>query len=43
MLKGAHPVPFPPDDALILDVEVLMTAGKRPTLACAVSPNAWFV
>ncbi|XP_045778777.1 DNA polymerase subunit gamma-1, mitochondrial [Maniola jurtina] len=35
-------VAYPPDDALILDVEVLMTAGKRPTLACAVSPDAWY-
>ncbi|XP_052744548.1 DNA polymerase subunit gamma-1, mitochondrial isoform X2 [Bicyclus anynana] len=35
-------VPWPPDDALILDVEVLMSAGKRPTLACAVSPEAWY-
>ncbi|XP_063384466.1 DNA polymerase subunit gamma-1, mitochondrial [Cydia fagiglandana] len=35
-------VPCPPDDALILDVEVLMSAGKRPTLACAVSPDAWY-
>ncbi|KAI8441128.1 hypothetical protein MSG28_009380 [Choristoneura fumiferana] len=36
------PVPCPPDDALIFDVEVLMSAGKRPTLACAVSPHAWY-
>ncbi|XP_072945255.1 DNA polymerase subunit gamma-1, mitochondrial [Epargyreus clarus] len=35
-------VPCPPDDALIFDVEVLMSAGKRPTLACAVSPDAWY-
>ncbi|XP_039747970.1 DNA polymerase subunit gamma-1, mitochondrial [Pararge aegeria] len=41
--KGKNqPVPCPPDDALILDVEVLMKAGKRPTLACAVSPDAWY-
>ncbi|XP_069362171.1 DNA polymerase subunit gamma-1, mitochondrial [Maniola hyperantus] len=39
---GAEAVAYPPDDALILDVEVLMTAGKRPTLACAVSPEAWY-
>ncbi|XP_048481376.1 DNA polymerase subunit gamma-1, mitochondrial [Plutella xylostella] len=37
-----QPVPCPTDDALIFDVEVLMSAGKRPTLACAVSPNAWY-
>ncbi|XP_022834813.1 DNA polymerase subunit gamma-1, mitochondrial [Spodoptera litura] len=35
-------VPCPPDDALIFDVEVLMSAGKRPTLACAVSTDAWY-
>lgn len=35
-------IPCPPDDALIFDVEVLMSAGKRPTLACAVSANAWY-
>ncbi|KAJ2945130.1 hypothetical protein O0L34_g9191 [Tuta absoluta] len=38
----AYPVPCPPDDALIFDVEVLMSAGKRPTLACAVSKHAWY-
>ncbi|KOB75993.1 putative DNA polymerase subunit gamma 1, mitochondrial [Operophtera brumata] len=35
------PVPYPPDDALVFDVEVLMSAGRRPTLACAASPEAW--
>ncbi|CAB3241455.1 unnamed protein product [Arctia plantaginis] len=40
--KKAEKVSCPPDDALIFDVEVLMSAGKRPTLACAVSPNAWY-
>ncbi|KAL0829591.1 hypothetical protein ABMA28_003101 [Loxostege sticticalis] len=38
----AYPVPCPPDDALVFDVEVLMSAGKRPTLACAVSSDAWY-
>ncbi|RVE46330.1 hypothetical protein evm_009049 [Chilo suppressalis] len=37
-----HEVPCPPDDALVFDVEVLMSAGKRPTLACAVSSEAWY-
>ncbi|KPJ19301.1 DNA polymerase subunit gamma-1, mitochondrial [Papilio machaon] len=37
-----EPVPYPLDDALIFDVEVLMSAGKRPTLACAVSSEAWY-
>ncbi|KAG6456278.1 hypothetical protein O3G_MSEX009640 [Manduca sexta] len=42
--EGNKPVkvPCPTDDALIFDVEVLMSAGKRPTLACAVSPEAWY-
>ncbi|XP_050672846.1 DNA polymerase subunit gamma-1, mitochondrial [Leptidea sinapis] len=39
---GPRSVPCPSDDALIFDVEVLMSAGKRPTLACAVSPTAWY-
>ncbi|KAM3966059.1 DNA polymerase gamma, catalytic subunit tam [Aphomia sociella] len=38
----AHPVPCPPDDALVFDVEVLMSAGSRPTLACAVSCDSWY-
>ncbi|XP_053616538.1 DNA polymerase subunit gamma-1, mitochondrial [Plodia interpunctella] len=38
----AEPVPCPSDDALVLDVEVLMSAGSMPTLACAVSPTAWY-
>ncbi|XP_013141106.1 PREDICTED: DNA polymerase subunit gamma-1, mitochondrial [Papilio polytes] len=37
-----EPVPYPPDDAVIFDVEVLMSAGKRPTLACAASSEAWY-
>ncbi|CAK1542741.1 unnamed protein product [Leptosia nina] len=40
--EGPVSIPCPPDDALIFDVEVLMSAGKRPTLACAVSPETWF-
>ncbi|XP_045453407.1 DNA polymerase subunit gamma-1, mitochondrial [Melitaea cinxia] len=40
--NGPQSVAYPPDNALILDVEVLMKAGKRPTLACAVSPDAWY-
>lgn len=35
-------VPCPSDDALIFDVEVLMSAGKRPVLACAASADAWY-
>lgn len=40
--KSQEQVPCPPDDALVFDVEVLMSAGKRPTLACAVSSDAWY-
>ncbi|XP_041969619.1 DNA polymerase subunit gamma-1, mitochondrial isoform X2 [Aricia agestis] len=40
--QGSTAVPCPEDDALLFDVEVLMSAGKCPTLACAVSPKAWY-
>ncbi|CAF4952646.1 unnamed protein product [Pieris macdunnoughi] len=40
--QGSQSVPCPQDDSLIFDVEVLMSAGKRPTLASAVSPEAWY-
>ncbi|GBP71222.1 DNA polymerase subunit gamma-1, mitochondrial [Eumeta japonica] len=40
--KPPERVPYPPDSALIFDVEVLMAAGKHPTLACALSPEAWY-
>ncbi|PSN43497.1 DNA polymerase subunit gamma-1 [Blattella germanica] len=35
-------VPFPEDDALVFDVEVCRSAGEMPTLATAVSANAWY-
>ncbi|KAH9638836.1 hypothetical protein HF086_012789 [Spodoptera exigua] len=40
--ESQESVACPPDNALIFDVEVLMSAGKRPTLACAVSTDAWY-
>ncbi|XP_052749870.1 DNA polymerase subunit gamma-1, mitochondrial isoform X2 [Galleria mellonella] len=38
----AVPVPCPLDDAMVFDVEVLMSSGNRPTLACAVSCDSWY-
>ncbi|XP_061450770.1 DNA polymerase subunit gamma-1 isoform X2 [Rhineura floridana] len=35
-------VDFPDERALVFDVEVCMEAGHCPTLAVAVSPNAWY-
>lgn len=36
------PVEYPEDDALILDVEVCVKEGETPTMATAVSKNAWY-
>nr|XP_006815395.1 PREDICTED: DNA polymerase subunit gamma-1-like [Saccoglossus kowalevskii] len=35
-------VAYPEDRALVFDVEVCMTEGKLPTMAVAVSQNAWY-
>lgn len=35
-------VPYPDEDALILDVEVCVRDSERPILATAVSPNYWY-
>ncbi|KRZ68086.1 DNA polymerase subunit gamma-1, partial [Trichinella papuae] len=42
--QGEHPiaVDYPDDDALILDVEVCVNAGKHPTIAVALSDTAWY-
>lgn len=41
-LGGGHTkVDFPEENALVFDVEVCMAEGHCPTLAVAVSPNAW--
>lgn len=41
-LGGEHTkVDFPEENALVFDVEVCMAEGHCPTLAVAVSPNAW--
>ncbi|XP_071477444.1 DNA polymerase subunit gamma-1-like [Diadema antillarum] len=36
------PVPFPDDPGIVFDVECCMVEGNFPTLAVAVSPNAWY-
>ncbi|KAK2834378.1 hypothetical protein Q7C36_015079 [Tachysurus vachellii] len=42
-LGGEHTkVDFPEENALVFDVEVCMAEGHCPTLAVAVSPNAWY-
>lgn len=40
-MRKCYAVSFPDEDALVFDVEVLMTAGSRPTMATAVSKTAW--
>lgn len=35
-------VPYPDEDALVLDVEVSVKVGEAPVLAVAVSANSWF-
>lgn len=35
-------VPYPPDDALLFDVEVCKVEGEMPTIATAVSKDAWY-
>ncbi|XP_073687573.1 DNA polymerase subunit gamma-1 [Garra rufa] len=35
-------VNFPDEKAIVFDVEVCMEEGQSPTLAVAVSPNAWY-
>lgn len=41
--NGEHiKVDFPEENALVFDVEVCMAEGHCPTLAVAVSPNAWY-
>ncbi|XP_050099772.1 DNA polymerase subunit gamma-1, mitochondrial [Anopheles aquasalis] len=35
-------IPFPPDEALIFDVEVCVRAGMAPIIATALGPNGWY-
>uniref|UniRef100_A0A2M4AC42 DNA polymerase subunit gamma-1 n=1 Tax=Anopheles triannulatus TaxID=58253 RepID=A0A2M4AC42_9DIPT len=35
-------VPFPPDEALIFDVEVCVRAGMGPIIATALGPSGWY-
>ncbi|XP_043466348.1 DNA polymerase subunit gamma-1, mitochondrial [Leptopilina heterotoma] len=39
---GSEKVDYPPEDGLIFDVEVCVNEGQLPTLATAVSKNAWY-
>lgn len=39
---NSTPVPYPSEDGLVFDVEVCVKAGKAPTLATAVSAEAWY-
>lgn len=38
----AHAVPYPEEHILVFDVEVCMSEGSAPTLACAVSSKHWY-
>lgn len=40
--KGPLLVDYPPDDALVFDVEVCVSVGPAPVLACAVSDKYWY-
>ena len=40
--NGPRQVPYPDEDALVLDVEICMQAGNDPVLATAVSPRGWY-
>ena len=40
--RRGEKVECPLDDALVLDVECCVSEGQRPTLAVAVSPQAWY-
>lgn len=43
LANGEHTkVAFPEEKALVFDVEICMAEGHCPTLAVAVSPNAWW-
>ena len=35
-------VPYPEGDAFVFDIEVLQSTGQTPTLATAVSADAWY-
>ncbi|SCU96353.1 LAMI_0F06260g1_1 [Lachancea mirantina] len=40
--KDPEPVPRPEEDTMVFDVETLYKIGPYPTLAVAVSKNAWY-
>lgn len=41
-VKGPILVDYPPDNALVFDVEVCVSIGPAPVLACAVSDKYWY-
>ncbi|XP_063697937.1 DNA polymerase subunit gamma-1, mitochondrial [Culicoides brevitarsis] len=40
--NGPQAVDFPPDDALVFDVEVCVNCGPAPVMAVAVSDKCWY-
>ncbi|XP_063239493.1 DNA polymerase subunit gamma-1, mitochondrial [Bacillus rossius redtenbacheri] len=40
--ESPEPVPFPRESGMVLDVEVCRSAGELPTLATAVTADAWY-
>lgn len=40
--NGAERVDYPLEDGIVFDVEVCMKEGPLPTLACAVTKDAWY-
>lgn len=41
-MKGAHPVAYPDEHALIFDVEVCVPVSAAPVMAVAVGINCWY-
>lgn len=40
--KEAKSIPYPEENGLVFDVEVCMSEGKGPTIACAIGKNYWY-
>lgn len=41
-VKGPQLIDYPDEDALVFDVEVCVTVGPKPVLACAVGEKYWY-
>lgn len=41
-MKGAYSVDFPPEQALVFDVEVCVPYSEAPVMACAVGSKCWY-